>query len=202
MAARATRASSDKVFVIAHIFGALDVTRRIVAFVGPIGAGKTEAATTLARVGPWRHISFASPLKELVARITVDGKIDKLRDRPLLQFVGEQYYRALDPSHWLDLFAARVRDAHEAGYDVVVDDARYDNELNYIASKQGEIYYIYNPRADEHAAVRDGGPVNTLPGHGSNRLSAADTRIRKIINNSGSLEQFHTRVLAIKTEAT
>ena len=72
----------------------------LVSIRAPKGCGKTTAAQYLEREMGFTRISFADPLKDLVRHVTMDGCIDKVRDRGLLQFIGTDYYRTLDPDYW------------------------------------------------------------------------------------------------------
>src|ERR1700722_19858778 len=62
-----------------------------IAFKGPMGAGKTALANALVKKHGGVRLAFGDKLKEEVIELnlTPDGKIDKLRDRKVLQNFGQ-----------------------------------------------------------------------------------------------------------------
>ncbi len=166
----------------------------IVAFRGEIGAGKTTAARCLRDAYGFVVESFAAPLKDLVRQITPAGRIDKLRDRNLLAYIGTDYYRnVVDPDYWVTALAQRVEPLLAAGRNVVVDDCRgFPNELDYIASRPGSIIaWLDVPAAkiDQRLQARDGAIERGLPGHESETFNdPRDPHITLRIPNGGTIE--------------
>lgn len=168
----------------------------IVAFCGSIGAGKTTAATCLREAHGFVGESFAAPLKDLVRQITPDGRIDKVRDRKLLAYIGSDYYRdVVDTDYWVKAFAQRVEPLLAAGRNVVVDDCRFSNELDYIANWPGSVIaWLDVPEAkiDQRLQGRDGAIERGIPGHPSEAFSdPSDARITLRVPNGGTIEDLH-----------
>jgi len=164
----------------------------ITAFVGQMGAGKSTAAEYLRAHNFCQLISFAEPLKMLVKKITPDGKIDKVRDRALLQFLGTDYFRGINPNHWIDLYSARVGSSEVLGFNVVTDDARFDNEIDYIKSRpNGKIVWVDGNDTENRLATRDGAVAKGIVGHASEgAIRRDDPRIDFHISNHGTQIEF------------
>jgi len=100
------------------------------------------------------RISFADALRDEVAyalhksdpkkskatvgrfvRLPIDTWRERLADpetkatyRPLMQWWGTEYRRAEDPDYWVSQWEEKADKAIAAGYTVLVDDCRFDNE--------------------------------------------------------------------------
>jgi hypothetical protein len=156
----------------------------LIAFRGEIGAGKSEAAQCLVSTRGYVRVSFADPLRDVARTITPDGQIDKLRDRALLQFLGD-YMRQQDPQVFLRRFTERVEALLADGVSVVNDDARYPAEIDYVA-KRGTIVWVDTPEAIRVANLtrREGGVQYGIQGHASEaHLDPSDLRISYYLPN-------------------
>lgn len=110
---------------------------KIIAFAGPAGAGKTTAARYLVENYGFERVSFAAPLKRMLAAIglpepaTQEAKLAILPDlgvswRHCAQTLGTEWGRTcVHPDLWVKLLCKQMV---EAGGNYVFDDLRFPNE--------------------------------------------------------------------------
>jgi dephospho-CoA kinase len=144
----------------------------LVSFRGAIGSGKTTAADILVHYHGFTRLSFAAPLKKVAEKITPDGRIDKARDRELLQFLGTEYFRALDPDYWVKQWVHAVVERLEltdGECRIIVDDCRFGNERAAVRRLFGYEFYLETRPEDRNArvAARDGAFAEGIAGHSS-----------------------------------
>ena len=133
------------------------------------GSGKTTVARMLRLRHSFMPVSFASPMKRMVAvflssqgfsqeeiqDLLTDGKNDRLPTlgvsvRHLMQTLGSEWGReCVDPAVWLRSWERTTDRYMAAGNPVVVPDVRFPNEAQLIHRKGGEIW-----RIDRISAVR------------------------------------------------
>lgn len=143
----------------------------VVGFIGAIGAGKSAAADVLLARG-YRTLSFAAPLKEMVAGfcrkyfgispLHFTGN-QEWKSRPIpalggvsgrrvLELVGTDGWREAYPDVWIDASFATC--APEAYY--VIEDVRYLNEAEAIRRRGGRLIQIHrrghSPERTGHAS--------------------------------------------------
>jgi len=171
----------------------------LVSIRGPMGSGKTTAAEILCREHGFTRLSFATPLKKIVERITPDGKIDKARDRALLQFLGTEYFRTIDPDFWVKQWVKAVAERLELTMGecrIVVDDCRFANEVEAVQRLKGHQAYLdVKPQFRlNRLAARDGVVAEGIEGHASESDLGSDGCL--IIDNNGSTRQlaYHLNV--------
>lgn len=152
------------------------MTTRLISFRGRIGSGKSYAADYLCRTYGFKRVAFADPVKDVCKLVTPDGIIDKARDRALMQFIGTEYYRAMDVNHWVNKWKDRVWELLGAGVSVVVDDARFPNERKAVKELNGTDVWVQRPEADrlDYLAERDGNVSHGIPGHSSEQFADPD----------------------------
>ena len=133
----------------------------VILLTGRAGSGKSTAATYLCTHYRFTRMSLATPLREVCTFIypwiprdhfygTKDQKEAQIPDMPpgvtgrrILQHLGTEGVRALNPDSWALLLAARLR-ALPADARVVVDDVRFLNEAR-ILGEFGPLYRIVRP---------------------------------------------------------
>lgn len=97
-----------------------------IAFIGPMGSGKTWAAQYLVDNYGYKKLSFAGKLKQIAKEMFgVEGKDGN--DRLILQGLGSDL-RKYDEDVWVKYVMKLI---HNAGLDyskIVIDDTRYLNE--------------------------------------------------------------------------
>lgn len=157
----------------------------LISFRAPKGTGKTTAAEYLIKEHGFTRISFADPLKDIAKRVTIDGRIDKARDRGLLQFLGTDYYRALDADYWVNQWKQYVTERielTEGRARIVVDDCRFLNEECAIGFFGGRCAWIDGPtRIEDFSGIQ---------GHISEQLQFDPMNEYKMYNK-GDLASFH-----------
>lgn len=140
--------------------------RTIIAFTGPIGAGKTTASNQLEKEG-FTRIRFAGPLKAMcmafgLSREQVDGALKETPSelicgktpRFFMQRLGTEFGRnIIGDDLWLRAFRHQV-DTLPADVPVVVDDARFPNEFALVRQLGGIVVYIDRDgcQTGEHAS--------------------------------------------------
>jgi hypothetical protein len=155
---------------------------KLIALYSPApGCGKTAIANFLCEQRGFTRISFADPMRAMVATLleecgyTVYAAEKLLRHdkeaktrlpytpsvRHLLQTVGTEWGRAcIGPLFWSGLWKVRARELLDAGEDVVCDDLRFPEELDAVLELGGEAWRIerpgYEATPDEDGHASDG----------------------------------------------
>ena len=153
----------------------------LIGFAGRAGCGKSFAAKTLARQAGFVLTRFADPLKDMLRCLGLgDAEVDgdlKETSSPLLcgktprwamQSIGTEWGRTLiGPSLWTDAWARRADAVLARGGAVVVDDVRFQNEVDLVRARGGLVVWI-----NRGAAV-------AVPAHVSEALQpeACDMRV-------------------------
>lgn len=143
--------------------------QKLIAFIGPIGSGKTTAAELLRDKYGFTLISFASPLKRMLLELGLTATEvyggDKNRPsiilggktpRYAMQTLGTEWGRGLiHPDLWLNA-TARLMDNTQGN--VVIDDARFTNEFIFVKKHCGHLVRIYRDiedhRGEQHSSER------------------------------------------------
>lgn len=170
--------------------------RQVIGFCGLAGSGKTTAAERLVSEHGFVRVRFADQLKImlrvlLVARGVSPGLIDRmvngdLKEMPArelggrtprhaMQTLGTEWGRVLiAPGLWVDAW----RDVAQRYLRVVVDDARFPNEVAAITVLGGRLYAVHRPgvAATDHESER-----HTLTVDG-------------IVMNDGNVEDLHEKI--------
>ena len=125
----------------------------LVGLAGPAGAGKSTVAQALCglqrsmHLPEFKRLRFAGPLKDMLlalglTREQVDGADKETPCRLLggrtprwaMQTLGTEWGRAcIDPDLWVRATMLQAERELIAGYGVVIDDVRFDNEAAAIA---------------------------------------------------------------------
>jgi dephospho-CoA kinase len=174
----------------------------ILGIIGRMGAGKTTASNYLQSTYGFTRIAFADALKEKAVRITPDGRIDKVRDRALLQFLGTEYFRGIDQEYWINAWRETVQQTlfnesrGVAPPGVVTDDCRFANECAIIHALGGKLIYLTVTDAARHKrlAARDGKQVEGIKGHASEDVSDLRFQCDDIVVNNGSEAQLYAEL--------
>jgi hypothetical protein len=124
----------------------------------------------------------------------VDDNKAWLRD--LLRWWGTEYRRAQNPYYWLDRFEVSVSRHLGQGHHVVVDDCRFDNEINLITDLGGYHAYIHTPDAKAFELERDGKVTETS--HSSEGTNdPLDPRWDFMVLNNRDFPRFHFQLDAL-----
>lgn len=182
-----------------------DMRPLIIGIAGPAGSGKSTAAAALVADG-YQRLPLALPLKVMLreglglTEAETDGTLKEVTlsrlgldvtPRVLLQTLGTEWGRSLDPQFWLKAWQARASKLTPlAGQDrvlIVVDDLRFLNEALFLRSLGGRILCIVgsDPTLTGAAAIHAseaGWPViRDMPG-------------TKHVRGGGSVRHFQDRV--------
>ena len=124
----------------------------------------------------------------------------KVELRSLMQYWATEVRRAKDDEYWTKRGFALIYNALANGQPVVIDDARFENEIGPIMDVGGiHIYVTTNPEiAAKRLAIRDGRVARGIVGHESERLAeASDPRNAFIVDNDGDLSDTYAQIDAI-----
>lgn len=169
----------------------------LIGLTGLAGSGKSEVARILVAEARFRRVKFADPLKNMLRTMLRDiGHTDEdveryiegdlkekevdgvgVTSRFLQQSLGTEWGRKIVAEDlWIRLWAARA----ERFERVIADDVRFENEVEIIRKRGGEIWHIVRPG------------VSAAPGaHESERLEVHPDRT---ILNDGNLGLLRQRV--------
>jgi hypothetical protein len=136
---------------------------KLVAFAGRAGSGKSLASDTLVARG-YKRIKFADGLKNMLrslyatmglTTLEIERRIEgDLKEEPdpllnsntprwAMQSLGEEWGRkCMHQNLWKSITATAIKNAMKAGYNVVVDDCRYENEAAFIRGSAGRVIMI------------------------------------------------------------
>lgn len=161
----------------------------IIGIAGKKRAGKDTIAREFIRRG-FQHDSFAGPIRRFVAdligyEITDDNKeaticwAPHLTPRMLMQTVGTEWGRAMDPDLWVKSFINRVNG------NIVAPDVRFENEASAIRNAGGLMIHVQRNIA-----------------HNDNHASEAGVGVRFdlgdiLINNNGTVEALMKQAVRI-----
>jgi len=137
----------------------------IIGLCGKKQSGKSTLAAYLVKTHDFAELSWASPLKDLIGikllgltkdqvygsevqKETIDPFWGK-SPRQLLQIIGTDCFREkVDPDFWVKIGRRTIEDfSFNKGYNVVVSDCRFPNELDTIKSLQ-DGYVVQVTRSD------------------------------------------------------
>jgi hypothetical protein len=172
----------------------------LIALCGAAGSGKNTVADRLVKEHGFYHIAFADPLYEMVSIVTglpredledrevKETVIDWLGKSPreLLQSLGTEWGRnAVNEQIWIMAAFRRVADLDAAGRDVVITDARFDNEAVAAKAAGGVVWRV----------VRRGGPrlAEGAAAH-SSEAGVPDVLVDAEIANYGTVAELNARV--------
>ncbi len=171
---------------------------RLIGFCGAAGAGKTFAATHLARCYGYSRVRFAGPLKSMLHALGLtEAETDGAeKDKPCallggktprhaMQTIGTEWGRQhIDADLWVRAWERAAAQFLDAGFPVVVDDVRFANEASAIWSRGGILIRI----------DRDTGGLVPCGAHAS---ETQPLHFDRIIGNSGEPEEFMAALDAV-----
>ena len=137
--------------------------KKIIAFTGPKGVGKTSLAVLLKSfLDSCEIISFAKPIKDMIEAMGIDKdsiadpdkkdlKLDWLdcSPRKIMQTLGTDWGRnMIDQNIWIKIARKKIEDSKAEV--VLIDDCRFDNEANMIQELGGYVIELYRPNFDKY----------------------------------------------------
>lgn len=184
----------------------------IIAICGFAGAGKDTAGAILGRLPGWERMSFAGPLKDVVAaafdwpRELLEGDTFESRDfretpdefwsvrlginnftpRLALQLWGTEVIRGFHPEFWLARLERRMW-ASSADH-IVITDARFKNEFKMLRMMGARLVRVVRPGL---------GPLSAAAAHASERDHLEETDGVIEVANNGTVADLERKMLAI-----
>lgn len=143
----------------------------IIGFTGLAGSGKTTAARQLVTVNGWTRISFADPLRAMLAALGVTHAemanakhvplpwLHNRTPRELLQTLGTEWGRTfVGPDVWVAAARRNVEYELELGATgVVFDDCRFENEAAMIRQMGGLVIELRRSGTQQMAHASEAG---------------------------------------------
>lgn len=131
--------------------------RKLIALHGLAQSGKTTAAEYLVKHWGFIPITFADPIKAMIAAmcgVTVE-QLDEAKDkmlphmdvsiREMFQTLGTDWGRnMIDEDIWVNMVSEQIAQ-YSDNVDIVVTDCRFENEAALIREKGGIVAHIYRP---------------------------------------------------------
>jgi hypothetical protein len=167
----------------------------IIGFSGPAGAGKSTAAKHLVDNCGFTLVKFAGPLKAMLRAIIpgddvnewIEGSLKETvhpvlgqTPRHAMQTLGTEWGRnCMGQDFWVKLARESIL---SAGDDVVIDDVRFQNEVDLIRSLGGKVIQI-KPKVITHR-----------PTHASELPCDYDA----VVYNDGSVVDLHRAITALR----
>lgn len=166
-------------------------------------SGKSEVAKFLCEKQGFIKVSFASPLKAMIASLLstighdtttvhrmIDGDLKEVvlkgigkTPRHMMQTLGTEWGRdTVKSTLWADVSMERIKGLMEDGYSVVVDDMRFPNEFHTIQAAMGQTVRVVRSSANT--------ATTTHPSEGLlNNFIFND-----IVHNEGTIVDLHREV--------
>ena len=134
---------------------------RVIGLTGLKRSGKTTLARELSALG-YKDVAFADPLKDLAVRLdpilTGDTRLSQVIDaygweyakdhypesRRILQFLGTEVVREVNPDHWVNKMRQKICINHP-DKKFVVSDVRFENEADVVRECGGIVVEIIRP---------------------------------------------------------
>lgn len=186
-----------------------------ITFSGQIKMGKDQSASYLCRIlnertdTKWETLSIAKPLKEIFCksfgfsheemdywkRKTEIPSNLKITVREALINIGDGF-RQISPDVWIRLFENDCKDKN-----VLVPDARYLNEVQYVKNHGGIAILLYRPGHENNinnASEQELMPyVEKLKGTRDGEVDAPDIPFDLWLVNDGNLDELYYKIEAI-----
>jgi hypothetical protein len=125
---------------------------RLIAFSGEMGSGKTTAKDHFAALAENfgyrpKTIKLAGPLYDIqnYAYDRIYKSRPATKDRKLLQFLGTDWGRQIDPNLWVNIWELDVKHANFFADDnlvILTDDVRFNNEAERINEMGGVVIRV------------------------------------------------------------
>jgi hypothetical protein len=116
-------------------------------FSGPIASGKTFNASKISEMLQCRHLSFATPIKQITQLLEANfpeiNPTKAVKNRKLYQTIGQGFKSIMSENIWTNKLLKDIEFGSNNEM-VVIDDMRYDNEYNSLKLDiSRKWYFIY-----------------------------------------------------------
>jgi ribose 1,5-bisphosphokinase PhnN len=168
----------------------------LIGMTGKAGAGKDTVADYLVREHGFVKLSFAGPLKAMLAAAGMPEPADRdAKEQPIpgfdfswrmaAQALGTEWGRKLDPDIWVKVMGLRLSN-FDNNARVVLSDVRFENEARMIRALGGRVVFIRGRQADL----------------GAQRMHVSEAGLRidsidALIDNSGDLSDTLEQIRAV-----
>lgn len=176
---------------------------RIIAFTGPMFAGKSLAITGLDRATSRKciNVKFAGTLYSMQEKLyeMIKRPVPKPKDRKLLQWLGTEWGREIDPNLWVNLWKREVEETLRVVPECIVtaDDCRFDNEAEIVKSLGGVIIRVNAPLA--HREARAAALGMQLVAHAS-EAGISDRYVDITLDNGSDEESMYLKMEKVAME--
>ncbi len=176
---------------------------------GPAGAGKDTVADYLVLNHGFVKMSFAGPLKEMLALVGFSEPADRAQKelpvpgfaftwRQAAQALGTEWGRALDPDIWTKIMAQRLHTLQAAQEHwvgvvprIIISDVRFENEGKMLRDLGGSIIHLMGRKVDLGAAAAHVSETGVLYHPSRDHL----------VDNAGSRIELHEQIeMVLKAE--
>lgn len=160
-----------------------------IAFIGPMRAGKDTAAEMCQRQYGGENMKFAQPLYDMQDYIYRRSHLPQgNKDRLLLQWLGTDWGRSMDPNIWVNIF---LKDLESKEGNIYVTDCRFKNEVHLLRENGFKLLKVNRPLEER---IKAGASLMT---HASEMDLQDFTDYDGSIDNSSDLATFNEKVLEI-----
>lgn len=166
-----------------------------VAFGHKARSGKDEAVNFLVDMYGGTNFKFAQPLHDMNEYLYSTAGLPFKKDAKLMQMIGTEWGRALDPDIWVKVCLANI-DLHERtpffvkSDNTFISDMRFTNEAEAL-KKEGFIL------VKVERSLLNRGAIGRDPTHPSETCLDDYVGWDYVIDNNGTLEEFHTKISSL-----
>lgn len=157
----------------------------LIGFSGLKQSGKTTAANLLNIETEFLKLSFAEPVKKIASLMGWNGQKDE-NGRKILQILGTDIGRNLiNKNIWINHMEEILNKLRNFSYGtlkIVIDDVRFDNEVEWINNHGGKVINIIRP-----------GNIDLTETHSSEQGISPEKVFRLVINDT-TLDQFKRKI--------
>ncbi len=170
----------------------------VIGLIGAAGSGKSSVALRLVERFRFSEYSFAEPLKQLCAE-QFGWDYHKLNDlgykeetirlypggfgttrREILQYIGTDVFRSMNPNHWVDLARRRLV-GQQLNPGLVFADVRFQNEIGLIRELGGYIVRV----------IKTGGEGTDASAHVSETELSEYCEDAQLVAEAGNMTQLY-----------
>ena len=150
---------------------------QIIALVGKAQSGKTSVSNHIIKSHRYMRIAFADALKLMLIKADMctfnECYVKKTKQsRFLMQKLGTEIFREqVSESYWIDIAIERVETLLSWGYNVVIDDIRFQNEINALLILQEKLSNMLKVNVVRLVKVDEDGAIAIDIGEADNHVS-------------------------------